>query len=225
MTSEPPDVGPTARDVAGDVARDVIDITAAADSNPSEPATPRSGRELRSSIEALLVVAEGAVAVGELAAHLGVDETAAREALEVLSCEYEERESGIRIRDTAAGWRLFAAPEHHELIRAALRDDQPARLTQASLETLAVVAYRQPVTRSRIGAIRGVSADAVVRTLASRGLVVEVGIEEGSGAVLYGTSPLFLEKLGLGSLADLPPLHDYLPDLQDVLSSADVTSL
>jgi segregation and condensation protein B len=181
--------------------------------------------QVRAQLEALLVVAEGGMPTADLARALGVSEQAAVRELNTLVDEYAARESGIRIRDTAAGWRLYAAPEHHDLIRAALRDDQPARLTQAALETLAVVAYRQPVSRSRIGAIRGVSADAVVRTLVSRGLVVETGIEEGSGAVLYGTSPSFLEKLGIMSLAELPPLSDHLPDLQDVLSTSDVTSM
>jgi segregation and condensation protein B len=191
--------------------------------NLREPSVPPG--EIRSCLEALLVVAEGGVSLADFSRYLGVPETRIEEELEVLVGEYEGRGSGIRIRDTAAGWRLFASPEHHDLIRAALREDQPARLTQASLETLAVIAYRQPVTRSRIGAIRGVSADAVVRTLVSRGLVVEVGVEDGTGAVVYGTSTLFLEKLGIRTLAELPPLSDHLPDLQDVLSSSDVTSM
>jgi segregation and condensation protein B len=93
-----------------------------------------------------------------------------------------------------------------------VRDGQQARLTQAALETLAVVAYRQPVSRSRIAAIRGVNVDAVMRTLVSRGLVTEVGTDASSGAVLYGTTGMFLERLGVSSLADLPPLSEYLPD-------------
>jgi len=179
----------------------------------------------RSRLEALLVVAEGAVPVADLARAVGMPPADVEAALRVLAADYEARGSGIRFRDTAAGWRLFAAPEHHDLIRTALRDDQPSKLTQAALETLAVIAYRQPVSRSRIGAIRGVSADAVVRTLVSRGLVVEVGTEESSGAVLYGTTASFLEKLGLRSLAELPPLSEHLPSLQDVLESSELTSL
>ena len=207
----------------------MIDITDGAtelaDANADTDLVSRTAEQIRAEIEALLVVAEGGVTADDFGRILEISPADALDALRTLAGEYEERGSGIRIRDTAAGWRLFAAPEHHDLIRAALRDDQPARLTQASLETLAVVAYRQPVTRSRIGAIRGVSADAVVRTLVSRGLVVEVGTEESSGAILYGTSTLFLEKLGVTSLAELPPLHDYLPDLRDVLSDTDVTSM
>lgn len=195
----------------------VIDIT--------DEAVERTPEQLAPAIEALLVTAEGALAVVDLARYAGVSPELVDRALELLAQDYEGRGSGIRLRETAGGWRLFAAPEHHELVREALRDDQPAKLTQASLETLAVVAYRQPVTRSRIGAIRGVSADAVVRTLVSRGLVVEVGVEESTGAILYGTSELFLEKLGITSLAELPPLPPYLPDLHDVLLDIDVTSM
>jgi segregation and condensation protein B len=210
----------------------VIDITDGAtevefhaDVDAGTDAAPRTAEQTRAVVEALLVVAEGGVTADDFARLLEISAPDALDALRTLAGEYEGRGSGIRIRDTAAGWRLFAAPEHHDAVRAALRDDQPARLTQASLETLAVIAYRQPVSRSRIGAIRGVSADAVVRTLVSRGLVVEVGTEESSGAILYGTSTLFLEKLGVTSLAELPPLHDYLPDLRDVLSDADWTSM
>jgi segregation and condensation protein B len=203
----------------------VVDITVDT-GNPGDLVKPvLDPATVRAQLEALLVVAEGGVGAVDLASAVGLSVPRIEEELHTLAREYEARGSGIRIRDTAAGWRLFAASEHHELIRAALRDDQPSRLTQAALETLAVIAYRQPVSRSRIGAIRGVSADAVVRTLVSRGLVVETGTEEGSGAVLYGTSVSFLEKLGLRSLAELPPLSDHLPDLQDVLSSADVTSM
>ena len=202
-----------------------VDLTSVEQGAVDAPPSPVDPAEIRAQLEALLVVAEGAVPVADFSRALGIDERATAEQLATLADEYAGRGSGIRVRETATGWRLYAAPEHHELIRSAFRDEQPARLTQAALETLAVVAYRQPVSRSRIGAIRGVGADAVVRTLATRGLVVEVGVEDGTGAVLYGTSAAFLEKLGIGSLAELPPLSDHLPDLRDVLSATDVTSM
>jgi segregation and condensation protein B len=110
---------------------------------------------------------------------------------------------------------LFAATEFTELVQRLLLDERPARLTQAALETLAVVAYRQPVSRARVAAVRGVSVDAVIRTLLQRGLVREVATEEGTGAVLFGTTALFLERLGIRDLSELPDLGPLLPGLSD----------
>lgn len=180
---------------------------------------------LEPRMEALLIVAEGGIPTPDFARLLDRPEETILLALQALADSYVVRGSGIRLRHTATGWRLFAAPEYHDLVREALGDDQPTRLTQAALETLAVVAYRQPVTRARIGSIRGVSVDAVVRTLVSRGLIVETGVESGSGAVLYATSELFLEKLGIESLAQLPALAEYLPALDTVIGSIDLTSI
>jgi segregation and condensation protein B len=108
--------------------------------------------------------------------------------------------------------RLYTRPAQAPQVERFLRDGQRGRLTQAALETLAVIAYRQPVTRARVSAIRGVNVDGVVRTLTARGLVAEVGQDPESGAILYGTTPFFLEKLGLRSLEELPPLAPYLPE-------------
>ena len=113
---------------------------------------------------------------------------------------------GFELRAVAGGWRLYTRAECAPYVERFVRDGQPAKLSQAALETLAVVAYRQPTTRSRIAAVRGVNVDAVMRTLLTRGLVAETGVERESGAILYGTTDHFLERLGLASLDELPPL-------------------
>ncbi len=127
---------------------------------------------------------------------------------------------GFELRRAAGGWRLYTRPEYATYVERFVLDGQSVRLTQAALETLAVVAYKQPVTRSRISAIRGVNCDGVIRTLVTRGLVEECGTESDSGAHLYRTSTLFLEKLGLNSLDDLPPLAPFLPDDVEELADA-----
>ena len=122
------------------------------------------------------------------------------------------RSAGFELREVAGGWRFYSAAAHADVVGRFVLDGQTARLTQAALETLAVVAYRQPVTRGQVSAVRGVNVDSVVRTLAARGLVQEAGTEP-SGAVLYVTTPYFLERMGMTSLDELPPLAPYLPDL------------
>jgi segregation and condensation protein B len=115
------------------------------------------------------------------------------------------------------GWRLYTREEHAPVVERYLIDGQRSRLTQAALETLAVIAYRQPVTRARISGIRGVGVDGVMRTLITRGLVHEVGTDPDSGGGLYATTPLFLERLGLTSLAELPDLAPFLPETATML--------
>jgi len=132
--------------------------------------------------------------------------------LRELAADYDAAERGFELRQVSGGWRLYTRASCAPYVERFVRDGQQARLTQAALETLAVVAYRQPVSRSRVAAIRGVNVDAVMRTLVARGLVTEVGSEHETGALLYGTTPHFLERLGLATLDDLPPLSDYLPD-------------
>jgi segregation and condensation protein B len=130
-----------------------------------------------------------------------------------LAMEYDEDRRGFELRTVAGGWRLFTRPECAPVVERFVLDGQQARLTQAALETLAVVAYRQPVTRARVSAVRGVSCDGVMRTLSARGLVTESGTDPDSGATLFRTTPYFLERLGLASLDDLPPLAPHLPDV------------
>ena len=185
-------------------------------------APPRQGEmsavpeaQLRAAAEAVLVVADGPVTCAALAEALGVGETRARGLLESLAAEYagdgDGPARGFVLRRAAGGWRLASAPAFHDLVERFVIGGATSRLSQAALETLAVITYRQPVTRGRIAAIRGVSVDGVVRTLCARGLIEEAGAEPG-GALLYRTTDEFLEYLGLDSLDDLPPLAPYLPE-------------
>ena len=122
------------------------------------------------------------------------------------------RPRGFDLRRAGNGWRIYTAPAYADVVGRFVLEGQTARLTQAALETLAVIAYRQPATRGQVSAVRGVNVDGVVRTLTSRGLVAEVSTDPSSGAVLYGTTGYFLERMGLASLEEMPPLAPYLPD-------------
>ncbi|QPK80467.1 SMC-Scp complex subunit ScpB [Schaalia sp. ZJ405] len=168
------------------------------------------------ALEAVLMVASEPVYVEDLAEALGVDSVLVNEALEELSAEYRgEREGtrarGFELRATAGGWRIYSNPTWAHIVGRFVVGTAQSKLSQAALETLAVIAYRQPISRSRISHIRGVNVDAVVRTLVARGLVEDVGQQE-SGAHLYATTPMFLEKMGFNSLDELVPLAPYLPD-------------
>lgn len=167
----------------------------------------------RSAIEAVLMVVDEPVTEIALASalELPVDDVAAH--LEALALDYTRSERGFTVRNIAGGWRVYSRSEYAPVVEKFLLDGQHAKLTHASLETLAVIAYRQPISRSRIGSVRGVNVDGVVRTLLSRGMIEETGVDDVSGATLYGTTSLFLQRLGLGSLDELAPLAPYLPDL------------
>lgn len=171
-------------------------------------------------IEAVLMVADEPVNPAQLGSVLGLPTGQVQELLGELAADYRGetggRPRGFELREVSGGWRILSASEYGEVVARFVLDGQTARLTQASLETLAVVAYRQPISRGRIGAIRGVNVDGVVRTLLTRGLIEETGADPESGAILYGTSGIFLEKMGLRSLDDLPPLAPYLPDLDGI---------
>ncbi len=177
---------------------------------------------LRRDLEAILLVADEPVPAAALAEVTGQRRSRVEEQLIELAAEYARDGRGFVLRAVAGGWRLFTHPGARVAVEAYVRGGQQARLTRAALETLAVVAYRQPVTRFQVAAVRGVNVDGVFRTLLARGLVREVGRDDGPGqAVLYGTTAAFLEQLGLNTLDDLPPIKDYLPegvemaDLQD----------
>ena len=176
----------------------------------------------RSAIEAVLMVIDEPVDETELASalELPVDDVTAL--LEDLAGEYAESDRGFMLRRLGGRWRIYTKPAYAPVVEKFLMGGQQARLTQASLETLAVVAYRQPISRSRVSAVRGVNVDGVVRTLVSRGLIQEVIVDGEPGvAAVYGTTDLFLERMGLDSLDDLPPLAPYLPpaDIIEELAS------
>jgi segregation and condensation protein B len=182
---------------------------------------PPSPAELGAAIEAILLVVDEPVTGEQLADVLGAPAADVTARLEALAAEYTESGRGFDLRRAAGGWRLYTREEFASYVERFVLDGQSARLTQASLETLAVIAYQQPVTRSRISAIRGVNCDGVVRTLVTRGLVEECGTQPESGAYLYRTTNLFLEKLGLDSVDELPPLAPFLPDNVDGLTDAE----
>ena len=168
--------------------------------------------DVRTALEAVLLVVDEPVAEVVLAQVVERPTEEVGRLLTELAADYDESGRGFELRHVCGGWRLYTRESCAPYVERFVRDGQQARLTQAALETLAVVAYRQPVSRSRIAGIRGVNVDAVMRTLVTRGLISEVGTERESGAILYGTTAYFLERLGLDALDELPPLSDYLPD-------------
>ncbi|MET7951219.1 SMC-Scp complex subunit ScpB [Micromonospora sp. NPDC005324] len=186
-----------------------------------EPAPELSDPELRGALEAILLVVDEPVSELVLAQVLEQPAERVGPMLDEIAAGYTAAGHGFELRRAAGGWRLYTRPEYATYVERFVLDGQSVRLTQAALETLAVVAYKQPVTRSRISAIRGVNCDGVIRTLVTRGLIEECGTETDSGAFLYRTTTLFLEKLGLNTVDELPPLAPFLPD--DVEELADAT--
>jgi segregation and condensation protein B len=168
------------------------------------------------AIEAILLVVDEPLTSITLATVLDRPAPAVTEALRGLAMAYDAERRGFDLREVAGGWRLYTREEYAEVVEKFVLDGQQAKLTQASLETLAVVAYRQPVSRSRVSAIRGVNCDGVMRTLISRGLIEEAGLEGESGAALYRTTSYFLERLGLNSIDELPDLAPYLPEMDEI---------
>ena len=168
---------------------------------------------LKAALESLLLVSSDAVPATEFAKALGVAPGEVAAALADLAAEYSDANRGFQLREVASGWRLFTHPAHHDLVEQYVLSWDTRRLSQAALETLAVIAYHQPVTREGVKAIRGVNSDGVISSLRDKGLVREVGHEgERSRAILYGTTQRFLENFGLKGLRDLPPLEDFAPD-------------
>ena len=173
----------------------------------------RLDAQTRQGLEALLFLAEEPLDVVTLAELLEVDEDRVQTELRHLAEEYETQARGMEIRQAAGGWRMYSAAGARPVVERWALVGRSGRLTQAALETLAVIAYKQPISRQEVGDIRGVNADGAVRSLVARGFVEEVGRDDGVGqAVLYGTTTAFLERLGLGSLDELPPLTEYLPE-------------
>jgi segregation and condensation protein B len=169
--------------------------------------------ELGAVLEALLLVVDTPVTVEALAA--ATDQPAYRVAakLRVMADAFNERESGIDLREAGGGWRMYTRARFAPYVERLLLDGSRSKLTRAALETLAVVAYRQPVTRARVSAVRGVNVDAVMRTLLARGLITEASTDPDTGALTFATTELFLERLGLSSLTDLPDIAPLLPDV------------
>src|ERR1700745_3044211 len=187
------------------------------DAGPEPGDAPDAGPGLRTGPEAILLVADEPVPLVVLAQVLERPRNEVEAELRALASEYTREGRGFDLREIAGGWRFYTREDCAPLVERFVSDGQEVRLTQAALETLAVVAYRQPVSRARVSAVRGVNCDGVIRTLVLRGLVEEAGTDAETGAILFGTTAYFLERLGLPGLEALPELAPFLPDhLEDI---------
>ena len=179
----------------------------------SEPIATES---LRGAIEAILMVADVPLSIVHLATSLDMPVPEVREALLAVKADFDgengTRPRGFELREVGGGWRVFVREEFEWAVREFISNENPTKLSQAALETLAVIAYRQPIARGQIASIRGVNVDTVVRTLLSRGLITELFTDSETGAINYGTTETFLETLGINALDDLPLISPYLPD-------------
>ncbi len=198
---------------------------AASDTAPPEhPAhSPEIG--LPAALESLLIIAAEPMAEDELASATGSPPEEVRETLQGLADDYRRVGRGFELRRVANGWRFYSSAHCAPVVHRWVTDGRQARLSQAALETLAVIAYRQPVSRAKVGSIRGVNVDAVMRTLQSRGLIEQTAEDPLTGAGLYATTTLFLERMNLTDLSELPPIVDLLPDPVDVADHVDGAAL
>lgn len=171
---------------------------------------------LRAAVESVMLVLDDPAPISDISRAVGASEEDTRAVIDEWRDELDQRGSGIELRHVGGGWRLYTRAEHAPAVEAFLLDGAQTKLSRAALETLAVVAYRQPVTRSQVAAVRGVNCDGVMRTLALRGLVKEVGEAQTSGAHLYATTELFLETMGLSDVSELPDLAPLLPDVEAI---------
>jgi len=169
--------------------------------------------ELGAVLEALLLVVDTPVTIDALASATEQPGYRIAAKLAAMAQDLAERDSGIDLREAGGGWRMYTRAKYAPYVERLLLDGARTKLTRAALETLAVVAYRQPVTRARVSAVRGVNVDAVMRTLLARGLITEAGTDPDTGATTFATTDLFLERLGLTSLEDLPDIAPLLPDV------------
>ena len=172
--------------------------------------------DIGGALEALLLLAAEPLSVTELAQAVGVPEPVVAETLTELVAFYDETGRGFELRELGGGWRYYTREEHADLVSRYVLEGQQAKLSQAALETLAVIAYSQPISRGRVSAVRGVNVDGVIRTLLARGLIEEAGHDRDSGAVVFATTSYFLERMGLRSLDELPPLAPHLPAVEDL---------
>lgn len=167
---------------------------------------------IAAAIEAVLMVVDQPLTEAELGDGLRLPAHQVREVLDQLEAGYAAQSRGFTLRNINGGWRVYSRADYAPVVERFLMGGQQAKLTQASLETLAVIAYRQPISRSRVSSVRGVNVDGVVRTLLTRGLITQIGEATEGGAALYGTTAYFLQRIGLTSLEELPALAPYLPD-------------
>ncbi|MFL6143564.1 MAG: SMC-Scp complex subunit ScpB [Labedaea sp.] len=172
--------------------------------------------DLEAALESLLLVVDSPAEEELLATAVGAPFARVVEALHRMSASYTEAGRGIDLRQVGGGWRFYTRDRFAPFVERLLLDGQRSRLTRAALETLAVIAYRQPATRARVAAVRGVNVDGVIRTLLARGLIEETGTDSDTGGILYRTTELFLERIGLSSVDDLPPIAPLLPEVDSI---------
>jgi len=223
LDRNPPD---TRRDTSGVTSRDTGTSTDTGQSDGTSADTDRPAAvdsapmEVDRALEAILMVAEDAQSLISLASAIDRPVAVVRQAIERLTADYDGRAAGPRrgfeLREVAGGWRIYAREQYDAVVRDFVLTQSPTKLSQAALETLAVIAYKQPITRSQVAAIRAVSVDGVVRTLATRGLITELYTDSETGAVHWGTTEMLLTQLGIGSIEDLPPLSPLLADADGI---------
>ncbi len=195
------------------------DVTAAAEVDVEAAPAPVESvpdHDVSGALEAVLLVVEAPVPEAALGTAVGHSAARVRTELLALAHRYTAAGSGIELRELGGGWRFYTRDRFAPVVERFVLDGAQSRLSRAALETLAVIAYRQPVTRARVSAVRGVNVDGVVRTLMSRGLIEDVGADADTGGLLYRTTDLFLERLGLSDLSELPSLGPLLPDIDGI---------
>ncbi|WP_084436644.1 SMC-Scp complex subunit ScpB [Aldersonia kunmingensis] len=202
-----------AAESAGGEAVDTDEDDDGGDAAASEDYEPLSDTELHNALEAMLLVVDEPASAATLAGSIDEPVDRVEAMLREIAAELTARRSGFDLRAVGEGWRLYTRSAYAPYVERLLLDGARSKLTRAALETLAVIAYRQPVTRARVSAVRGVNVDGVMRTLLARGLISEAGSDSQTSATLYATTELFLERIGLGSLAELPQLAPLLPDV------------
>jgi segregation and condensation protein B len=209
--------GVAGEDGAGDI-DGAVDGVAAEDVVAAGKDLPELGEDaaLEAALESLLLVVDSPAAEEVLASALDQSVSRVSAALRQMATAYTDAARGIDLRRVGEGWRFYTRDRFAPYVERLLLEGQRAKLTRAALETLAVIAYRQPVTRARVSAVRGVNVDGVIRTLLARGLIEEVGADSETGGILYRTTELFLERLGLSSLEDLPPIAPLLPEVDSI---------
>jgi segregation and condensation protein B len=172
---------------------------------------------IEGAIEAILMVTDAPISLVALATALEIPVNQVRDAVQKLREDYDGKDGssarGFELREVAGGWRIYVRENYDWAVKMFIANENPTKLSQAALETLSVIAYKQPIARGQIASIRGVNVDSVVRTLTSRGLVTELYTDSETGAIHYGTTSLLLEQLGINSLDQLPPISPYLPDI------------
>jgi segregation and condensation protein B len=192
------------------------DEATAVDETAADEAVKPEIADLARTLEAILMVADEPISLVSLATGLGAPVPAVRQTIERLVADYDGADGGLRrgfeLREVGGGWRLYVRPEHDDAVREFVLTQNPTKLSQAALETLAVIAYKQPISRGAIASIRAVNVDSVVRTLLGRGLITEAYTDSETGAIHYETTDLLLVQLGINSIEELPKISPLLAD-------------